>query len=110
MPEDILLKVSSESLTKTLNNLEQHLAAMELAYKESEDIGSRVARSMVAGAGRAFVAKIENWQRGYRSVMAEYKDLTDSVQYTSRVMADTADEAETHMDLWTGDVYDLLSK
>ncbi|MER8236234.1 hypothetical protein [Streptomyces sp. NPDC094049] len=104
------LKVSSEVLTQTLNELEGHLQTMERAYTQSEDIAQQVAQSMRSTAGTKFIAKIENWQRGYRSVMAEYKDLLDAVGTTSKVMADTAGEAEANMDLWSGDVYDILSK
>ncbi|MGW5848694.1 hypothetical protein ACWFQ8_12205 [Streptomyces sp. NPDC055254] len=104
------LKVSSAVLTSTLNELEGHLGSMERAFAESEDIASDVQRSMVSTAGTKFVAKIENWQRGYRTVMAEYKDLIDAVGVTSNVMSDTAGEAEANMDLWDGDVYDVLSK
>ncbi|MCX5613204.1 hypothetical protein OHB39_37625 [Streptomyces sp. NBC_00047] len=104
------LKVSSAVLTQTLNELEGHLQTMERAYTESEDISGQVSQSMVSAAGTKFVAKIENWQRGYRSVMAEYRDLLEAVGVTSRVMTDTAGEAESNMDLWSGDVYDILGK
>ncbi|MEV6954864.1 hypothetical protein [Streptomyces sp. NPDC051183] len=104
------LKVSSAVLTQTLNELEGHLQTMERAYTDSEDIAGQVSQSMVSTAGTKFIAKIENWQRGYRSVMAEYKDLLEAVGVTSRVMTDTAGEADSNMDLWTGDVYDILGK
>ncbi|WP_435972357.1 hypothetical protein [Streptomyces sp. Qhu_M48] len=104
------LKISSAVLTQTLNELEEHLQTMERAYTQSEDIANQVAQSMVSAAGTKFIAKIENWQRGYRTVMAEYKDLVDAVGTTSKVMTDTAGEADANMDLWSGDVYDVLSK
>ncbi|MFD3945153.1 hypothetical protein [Streptomyces sp. NPDC058579] len=112
MPEnlDANLKVSSAVLTQTLDRLEGHVQTMERSYTQSEEIASDVARTMVSTAGQKFVAKIENWQRGYRSVMAEYKDLVDAVHYTSKVMTDTAGEADSNMDLWSSDVYDILGK
>ncbi|MFE1440159.1 hypothetical protein [Streptomyces sp. NPDC058739] len=105
-----MLKVSREVLNSAMAELEGHLAAMERAYTESEDVARQVSQSMRSTAGTKFIAKIENWQRGYRTVMAEYKDLLDAVGITSRVMADTAGEADANMDLWSGDVYDVLSK
>ncbi|MFJ9809110.1 hypothetical protein ACIRTB_12855 [Streptomyces sp. NPDC101158] len=108
-PHDTL-KVSSAVLTQTLNELEGHLQTMERSYTQSEDIAQQVFDAMKSAAGTKFIAKIENWQRGYRTVMAEYKDLLDAVGVTSKVMADTAGEAEANMDLWSGDVYDVLSK
>ncbi|MFE0699684.1 hypothetical protein [Streptomyces sp. NPDC058872] len=104
------LKVSSAVLTQTLNELEDHLQTMERSYTQSEDIARQVAGSMQSTAGTKFIAKIENWQRGYRTVMAEYKDLVDAVGMTSKVMTDTAGEADANMDMWDGDVYDVLSK
>ncbi|KAB1140907.1 hypothetical protein F7R91_34250 [Streptomyces luteolifulvus] len=104
------LKVSSAVLTRTINELDEHLSTMERAYTESEDIARQVAQSMRSTAGTKFIAKIENWQRGYRTVMAEYKDLLEAVGITSKVMTDTAGEADANMDLWTGDVYDILGK
>ncbi|MGW2014942.1 hypothetical protein [Streptomyces sp. NPDC001927] len=112
MPEnlDANLKVSSAVLTQTLDRLEWHVQTMERSYTQSEEIATDVSRTMVSTAGQKFVAKIENWQRGYRSVMAEYKDLVDAVHYTSKVMTDTAGEADSNMDLWSSDVYDILGK
>ncbi|MBW5483104.1 hypothetical protein [Streptomyces bambusae] len=104
------LKVSSAVLTRTLDGLEGHVQTMERSYAQSEEIATEVSRTMVSTAGTKFVAKIENWQRGYRSVMAEYKDLVEAVHYTSKVMTDTAGEADSNMDMWTSDVYDILGK
>ncbi|MET9347286.1 hypothetical protein [Streptomyces termitum] len=109
-PSNTNLKVSSAVLTQTLNELEEHLQTMERSYTQSEDIARQVADSMKSTAGTKFIAKIENWQRGYRTVMAEYKDLVDAVGMTSKVMTDTAGEADANMDMWDGDVYDILSK
>ncbi|MFJ8129751.1 hypothetical protein [Streptomyces hydrogenans] len=104
------LKVSSAVLTQTLTELEEHLQTMERSYAQSEDIAGQVGDSMKSAAGTKFIAKIENWQRGYRTVMAEYRDLVEAVGMTSKVMSDTAGEAESNMDMWDGDVYDILSK